>query len=159
MDCSWYNIGDINKGGRPRTAPATPDELWELFVKYVQWCAEHPAPSRKQGETIPRPLTWDGFLAFMGLGYSSYDYKDYYGKKDGFSVVITRIDNIIRANQLDGAMVGTFDSNLTARIGGYTDKTETKHYGDLTIVHEYTGFNPASSEEEVRRREGIDGTI
>ena len=159
MDCSWYNIGDIDKGGRPRIAPATPEELWERFVAYIQWCIEHPAPSRKQGEWMPRPLTWRGFMAFLGLGYKPDQYKDYYGKKEGFSGVITRIDNVIESNQLDGALVGTFDSNLVARLNGYTEKTETKHHGNLTIKHERTGFSPASSEAEIRKREGIDGTI
>ena len=148
-----------NVGGRPRIAPGSPDELWEAFEEYKKKCHDDVRIDPRTGAVTHRPLTWVGFMAHLGVGYRPAEFKDYYGKKPEFSNLITRISNIIECDQVEGAMIGDYNASLVARLNGYTDKTETKHHGDLTIRHEHTGFKPASSEEEIRRREGIDGTV
>ena len=145
--------------GRPPKAPATPEELWEKFEAFKAECLEAVRIDQRTGQVTHRPLTWVGFMAFLGVGYKAADFIAYYGQKDNFSDLITRIGNIIEGDQVEGAMLGDYNSNLVARLNGYTEKTENKHHGDLTIRHEHTGYKPASSEDEIREREGIDGTV
>ena len=44
-------------------------------------------------------------------------------------------------------------------LGELVIKEEHKHEGEVTIKLVETGYTPASSEEEILQREGIDGTI
>lgn len=148
-----------NKRGRKPIAPDTPEVLESCFEAYREQQRERSRTDLRTGDIIHMPLTWVGFMAFLGVGYKPADFKSYYGAKEEFCDLITRIDNIIEENQLEGAMLGDYSSNLVARLNGYTEKTETKHNGGLTIKHEHTGYKPASSEEEVRKREGMDGTV
>ena len=131
MENSWYNI-NLDKGGRPPIAPATPDVLWEKFVEYVQWCIDNPILDPRTGARMPQALSWQNFMAFLGVGYRPRQYKDYYGKKEGFSAVITRIENIIEGNQLNGALAGVYTPNIVARLNGYTDKTETENKHEVS---------------------------
>jgi hypothetical protein len=148
-----------NVGGRPPIAPATPDELWEAFEVYKNECHNDVRVDLRTSAAAHKPLTWVGFMAHLGVGYKAKDFIAYYKQKEGFSALLTRIGNIIECDQVEGAMIGDYNASIVARLNGYTDKTETKHQGDFTIKHEHTGFMPASSEDEIRRREGIDGTV
>ena len=62
-------------------------------------------------------------------------------KKDShedFSVVITHIENVIRTQQLKGAIVGAFNPNIVSRIIGLSDKQKVTH----TInSKEFKGFD------------------
>ena len=118
---------DKKRGGRPPIAPATPDELWEKFEAYKHECLNGVRIDQKTGSVIHRPLTWVGFMAFLGVGYRPAEFKDYYGKKEEFSHLITRIGNIIEGDQVEGAMMGDYNANLVARLNGYSEKTDNKH--------------------------------
>lgn len=150
------------KRGRKAIAPTTPDALWDAFERYRNECIEDAQIDTRTGAVIPMPLTWVGFMDSLGLGYRPARFKEYYRAKGEFwEVIIARIENAIERNQLQGALLGNYNANLVARLNGYTDKTETetKHKGSITINHTRTGYEPASSEEEVLKREGIDGIV
>jgi hypothetical protein len=147
------------KRGRKPIAPATPEELDEKFEAYKRECRKDARVDLRTGAIVHKPFTWVGFMAFLGVGYKPADFISYYKAKKEFCDLLTRIGNEIEADQLNGAMMGDYNASLVARLNGYTEKTETKHQGNLTIRHERTGFKPASSEDEIRQREGIDGTV
>ena len=44
-------------------------------------------------------------------------------------------------------------------LGQWVDKQEHTHEGDVTIKLVKTGYTPASSEEEILKREGMDGLV
>lgn len=57
---------------------------------------------------------------------------------EDFSWVITRIENVIRTQQLEGAIVGAFNPNIVSRIIGLSDKQKVTH----TInSKEFKGFD------------------
>ena len=55
--------------------------------------------------------------------------KEYAQKGEEFSDVLNAIENIIRTQQVEGAMVNLYNANLTARINGITDRTQTELTG------------------------------
>lgn len=111
----------------------TPEKLWELFDAYKKEVKGNP---RKKVEyvgrngdrvetPIERPLTLDGFYCF---GYDNgvtihhyFDNPD--GAYDAYRGIIARIRNEVRSEQVDGAMVGAYNSNLTARLNGLSENT------------------------------------
>jgi len=113
---------------------ATPELLWELFTEYRQQVKDNPRKKveyvGKDGmrvETpIERPLSLDGFYCFgydKGVTLHHY-FENPEGAYDEYRGITTRIRKEVRAEQVEGAMVGQYNSNLTARINGLTDKSE-----------------------------------
>jgi hypothetical protein len=78
---------------------------------------------------IERPLSLDGFYCFgydKGVTLHHY-FENPDGAYDEYRGITTRIRKEVRAEQVDGAMVGQYNSNLTARLNGLTDKSEVTH--------------------------------
>jgi hypothetical protein len=119
-----------------------PNTLWEWFVEYRKWCEDNPRIVTefhgKDGEErikpLKRPLTHEGFLCFC-WEEKGHDVNHYYYNVDGnytdYLSIVTRIKETIRRDQIEGGMVGQFNSNLTARLNGLVDKQEQKQ--DLTV--------------------------
>lgn len=136
---------------------ASPELLWESACEYFQWCDDNPwVKSKKQtydkgefsGETIEevptqRPYTRKGFCIFID---ASENWLKEFRKNASadFLAVINRIENIIDNQQVDGAMVGVFNSNLVARIQGIKDHSDvtTKGKEVNTIINLGQGVNP-----------------
>ena len=120
--------------------------MWELFEAYRKSVKDNPRVKveyvGRNGERvetpIERPLTIDGFKTFCA--YQVGDINRYFynvdNECDEYVSIIARIKDEIRAEQIDGAMVNAYNSNLTARINGLTEKNETK------ITGEISPFNP-----------------
>lgn len=127
-------------GGRPRRFEK-PQELWDKFIEYCRWIDENPwqvtqvsssvnendfgrRKNQNQGVSIKqRAYTLYGFCAYAGT-YKWGDFKRSYLSKKGFSEVISAIEACILSQQVDGALLHQFDSNLVARINGMADRTE-----------------------------------
>jgi hypothetical protein len=112
----------------------TPEKMWELFVAYRDEVkgsprrkVEYVGRNGERVETpIERPLSMDGFFCF---GYDNKITLHHYfdnpeGAYDDYRGITTRIRQSVRAEQIDGAMVNAYNSNLTARLNGLTDKRE-----------------------------------
>lgn len=109
----------------------TPDKMWELFEAYRKDVKGNPRLKveyvGKDGERvskpIERPLTLDGFYSFgYDKGVTIHHYFDNPdGAYDEYRGVITRVRSVVKAEQIDGAMVGQYNSNLTARLNGIND--------------------------------------
>ena len=109
----------------------TPQEMWELAVKYFEWCGEKVILEDKvfsfQGEqthdfiTHKRPMTQKGLCVHLGIGVSTWhNYKN----NDEFLEVTDAIEDIMFENKFSGAAVGMFNANIIARDLGLTDKQE-----------------------------------
>ena len=85
------------------------------------------------------PFTLTGLCIFLGVNTkyftefeSNLDLKNKVDKD--FSEVITHVREIITTQQMEGAMVGTYNANIVARKLGLSDKKETTHKGELNIT-------------------------
>lgn len=131
------------------------EELWKKFEDYATWVKNTPiqasialqgkktAGTMEKGQQgthhVTRPLTLDGFKVFAHISdWPMFKRTKKYQTKD-FLVVIRAIEDIIRDNQVSGAMANVFNSNLVARLNGISDKQEVMgkdggaiKYSDMT---------------------------
>jgi hypothetical protein len=135
--------------GRPKSLES-PAQLWALACEYFEqtdatpWERTDFKGKENERVSIPTdaPYLWSGFDDFLfskGITKSLKDYRtasrnpDYReGAYKDFSEVVTRIDNVMTTQKVSGALVGAYNANLTARLEGLADKTET----DVKIVDE-----------------------
>ena len=117
-----------------------PNTMYDAACEYFQWCDENPWLDTKisnrvvKGEDIEetenkptqRPYTLSGLCLFLGVNKQYFtDFKKRLKKKDkDFSLVITRIEEIIYTNKFEGAAVGAYNSNIIARDLGLVDKKD-----------------------------------
>ena len=122
--------------GRPRSFE-TPEELWEAFVNYAEDVKSNPRlktvfvgkDGEQKLEPLQRPLTMEGFQLFLwDLGVRS-GADEYFTNREGryekFSEVCSRIKKCIRADQIEGGMVGQYNPSITQRLNGLVEKQET----------------------------------
>lgn len=87
---------------------------------------------RQDVRVLSRAYTLYGFCAFAGI-YKWGDFKRNYTidkeKNAGFLEVINAIELVITSQQIDGAMLHQFDSNLVARLNNISDTTKTELTG------------------------------
>ena len=111
--------------------------MWLLFQGYLKAITENPIKVQdyvgKDGDMVyrdkQRPLTMEGFRAY---GYDNeVTIKNYFDNQNGayssYHTICSRIKEIIRANQIEGGMVGIFNPSITQRLNGLTEKTENKN--------------------------------
>jgi hypothetical protein len=73
-----------------------------------------------------RPMSITGLCDHLGIILETWKN---YGKREGFSNIVARAEQIIKTQQFEGAAVGAFKENIIARTLGLVDKTE-KGYRD-----------------------------
>lgn len=111
----------------------TPEELWENFLEYAQWLEDNPLLEidfKGKDATrveIPkmRAFTKQGFALACGL--SEWKTIESWREREGFSQIITRIENHIYTQKLEGAASGFLNPNIIARDLGLKEKTENEH--------------------------------
>lgn len=115
-----------------------PQQLWDESIKYFEWCNENPwmkkettnKGDRKEVKEMPtqRPYTIQGLCRFLNITAQTFEnYSNAKGYETYFE--ITRaIRDVIQNNQLEGAIVGTYQSNIIARMLGLSDKVENTNY-------------------------------
>ena len=124
-----------NKHGRSKRF-ASPEQLWEAACEYFAYCDRTPWKAiknktkgeikEKEESPTQRPYSLTGLMAYLDVSKSFWnDFKK--GSHEDFSVVITRIENVIRTQQLEGAIVGAFNPNIVSRIIGLSDKQKVTH--------------------------------
>lgn len=129
-----------------KPAFSSPDELWAAACEYFEWVHENPLYESKafayQGEvtveTLPkmRAMTEAGLCFFLDIGTSTlHDYK----KKEDFSDVIAKIEQVIFTQKFEGAAADLLNANIISRELGLVDKqqvemdakVETKSIGSI----------------------------
>ena len=143
--------GMVHKMPSPAGRPSRfkrPEELWEKFVEYCDWVDANPWQVktasnaldsrgekeannflRQNVEVKQRAYTLYGFCAFAGINYKWGIFRANYAEKRGFKHVIDQIENVVCAQQIDGAMIRQFDMNLVARLNGIADKQQVELTG------------------------------
>lgn len=118
------------KAGRPRSY--SPDGIQRVFGEYVAWSDDNPMYINKvsAGAVIKvpteRPLTITDFCQFAGISRECF-YN--YGRQAEYSDVITRVREYIEADQLRGAMVGMYESNIVSRVLRLADRQDVTTNG------------------------------
>jgi len=132
-------ISHINPLGQPPKYK-TAKELWEKFIDYCAWVDGNPIElpersamfgSKKQVERmaqnkakVSRPYTLCGFQVWAGIANWTEFKRPEFRHRPDYLRVINIIETTIKSQQIDGAMVGLYNSNLTARLNGISEKTE-----------------------------------
>ena len=114
----------------------TPEKMWELFVAYKESVKANPRYvyeyHGKDGLQVKKPLevplTMEGFECYVSdLGIIK-DLKDYFSNRNDsyadYSPICTRVRVAIRRDQIEGGMVGQYNSSITQRLNGLTEKVE-----------------------------------
>lgn len=134
-----------SKHGRDKLF-ATPELMWEAAKEYFEYCIETPWVKYEQSKTpikpmlddltgemiwpsqlveIPtaRPFTLMGLCLYLDCNTQYFaEFKRNLTPNDkDFSVVIARIEDIIRNQKFEGASVGVFNANIIARDLGLMD--------------------------------------
>jgi len=110
----------------------TPEEIWFSISEYLQWCDDNPwfkNEAIKSGEKVgdivkvptARPYTLTGMCIHLGI--SLVTWKEYC-KREDFTYITTRTEEIIYTQKFEGAAVGAFNANIIARDLGLSDKSE-----------------------------------
>lgn len=110
---------------------AAPEDLWDACTQYFEWVHENPLmemrPFAYQGVVIQEPvakmraMTIGGLCLFLDIDRTTWLE---YSKKEGFSNVCTRADEIIRDQKFTGAAADLLNPSIIARDLGLSDKTE-----------------------------------
>lgn len=128
-------MSNNKKIGRPK-AIESPEFLFELFKAYrietksnpfkiKDWIGKDVYEIYREKE---KPLTMEGFKAYcFEKGIISY-LGDYFCNKEGryteFADICRAIKNIIRQDQIEGGMANIYNSSITQRLNGLTDKQQ-----------------------------------
>lgn len=117
----------------------SPDELWAACCEYFEWVEANPLYEDKitsfQGINTHEPvakmraMTIVALCIFLDIDRTTWD--DYRGKKD-FSRIVTRVEDIIYSQKLEGAAADLLNPNIIARELGLKDKSEV----DQKTTHE-----------------------
>lgn len=118
-----------------------PDFLWMAACEYFEsvdartwdakdWVGKDAKEVKRQHLT---PYTLSGLCLFLDVnpGYlTEFKESAAYREDVQFSVIIARIENIIRTQQLEGAMTGFFNPMLTAKLCELVDKKDITSGGN-----------------------------
>jgi hypothetical protein len=134
--------------GRPKNIE-TPEIMWQLFNNYKKDIKSNPFIVKDwvggMGKEIFRekekPLTLEGFNVWcFENGITSWIH-DYFTNKNGaykdFSSICTIIREQIRQDQIGGGMAGIYNSSITQRLNGLTEKIQEDGNKELTIKVKY----------------------
>lgn len=156
--------------GRPWKVKSA-NELWEKFVEYCDDIEQNPwqlktgsnsiagangASSnsmRQEVRVLQRAYTLHGFCAFSGIAAKWADFKQRNINRRGFQDVIFQIENVICAQQLDGALIHQFDSSIVARLNGFADKQITEVTGKDGAEFKF----PKLSQDDIDELKKING--
>jgi len=115
----------------------TPELMLQLFEEYVKETKSNPRivnvfggkDFNEKQNRLERPLTFEGFNVFCFHKYGMV--KDYFNNQDGryedYITVCKYIKEIIRKDQIEGGMVGQYNSSITQRLNNLVEKTDNKN--------------------------------
>ena len=114
----------------------TPEKMWELFCDYRKETKQdvilvHDYVGKDADEVYRRkekPLTLEGFEIYI-LEKNSYYIEQYFKNTnkiyEEFVPICTHIRKEIRKDQIEGGMVGQYNSSITQRLNNLVERTET----------------------------------
>lgn len=123
----------------------TPEKMWELFEAYANKIKTNPRKKndfagKDANEVIKLlevPLTMEGFESYVFDQGLNGELSHYFSNKDNryseYVAICSRIKKRIRADQIEGGMVGVYVPSITQRLNGLSEKVEESGSKDLTI--------------------------
>lgn len=123
----------------------TPEKLWEYFLEYKQHTKSNPRKRHvfvgKDGmseyEKLEVPLTMEGFELYCFERGWINDLKHYFANTDNaydaYRPICSRVKTAIRQDQIEGGLVGQYNSSITQRLNGLTEKIQEDGNKELTI--------------------------
>ena len=115
-------------------------------MQYVEWTRQNPFKVQdyvgKDGVMVyrekERPISLDGFEVWMIKNEIISGIQQYIENRDGnyenYLSIIRQIKQFSRVHQVDGAMAGVFNANLTSRLNGLSDKSEVQTDGKIEVI-------------------------
>ena len=118
-----------------------PKTLCYAFGDYVKSIRNNPAIKKeilksgaRAGEVLEietdRPLLLDSFLSFISMPMSYWEKKK---KDENFAELCEGIERMIRANHIEGAMLGIFDSPMVKAVDKIGDTVTITHEKALKV--------------------------
>ena len=126
----------------------TPEKLYELFERFKTYkksqkrIIQKATPKGILEEAQTPPLTMSGFRVFAhkeGVTLNHY-FANTDNAYEEYRTICRIIEDEIREDQIDGGMVGQYNSSITQRLNGLTEKTDVTTNGnninsiEVTIV-------------------------
>lgn len=118
----------------------SPYKMWELFEEYRQSTKQSvrripkATPKGILYEEHTPPLTMVGFETFVADAGVANSIDQYFSNQDGlydeYMGITTRIRKAIKQDQIEGGMIGQYNSNLTARLNGLTERVDQTSGGE-----------------------------
>ncbi len=121
---------------------SNPEDLRDACYQWFQWVEDNPLTEHKvaqfQGEPIAmeipkiRAMTVGGLCIYLGMTFETWTQ---YKKKDGFSDVISEVEQVIYNQKFVGASADLLNANIIARDLGLSDKKDlTSSDGSLSPI-------------------------
>ncbi len=109
----------------------SPDILWDSCVEYFEmtdkrnWSEQHwvGKEGREVNKVTSVPYTLSGLYVFLDIDRKTWDL---YREREDFIPIVTRVEQIMFTQKLEGAAVGAFNPSIIARELGLADKKEIK---------------------------------
>lgn len=124
-----------------------PELMWEIFLKYKQWCKDNPrtkdlatkdSDTHKTELSIPRCLSWTGLNMYVATEKICVHLKNYRantkGYYDDFVNIMELIDDCIKEDQTSGSMAGIYNPMIATRLLGLIDQQEIKADVGITEI-------------------------
>lgn len=119
---------------------ATPEILWDACVEYFEWVEANPLWEDNlvtyQGATKHEPtakmraMTIGGLCIFLDISQQAWSE---YRQREGYGEVVTRVEDVIRAQKFQGAAADLLNANIIARDLGLADRSELSGRGGAPI--------------------------
>ena len=116
----------------------TPEKLYDYFEEYKEYIKTNPRTIDKAlqsgkiaKETLRVPLTMDAFEIFCfqkGFTVEHY-FRNTNGAYEDYCGICNIIKKEIRADQIEGGMVGQYNSSITQRLNGLIEKSDVTTNG------------------------------
>lgn len=125
-----------SKHGRDKLF-ATPELLWGAASEYFEWCEDNPLIEvdfkGKDADRVELPkmraFTIQGLCSYLDT--NSAWFRQFKGEKhEGFSTVLTRIEEVIYNQKFTGAAAGFLNPNIIARDLGLRDNQDVTTGGE-----------------------------
>jgi hypothetical protein len=140
----------------------TPVQLWGNALRYFRWNKDNPIISKRKIQTgkeagkdmnieYQRPLTIKGLCLHCNISEDYLaDIKNSKDKDNEFYMVVQKILYIIHTQNVEGAMVGLYESGFTAKV--LNMEREEAPVGYVKVEYIETGKQLAQSENEILKK-------
>lgn len=114
----------------PKPKFAEPEELWAACAEYFEWVESNPLlegfqyQGKVSSDGLPkmRAMTIKGLCVFLDIALSTWD--EWRKSRPDLSEVITRVEQIIDTQKIEGAAAGMLNPTIVARVMGLPERTE-----------------------------------